>query len=111
MSRRQRTGEIEGLPRRTGCPAARAEADPDHDDVRSTAFSASYDAARSDLYAAQAAAVRLGLNCGCQKRALFGSLPMMKSFTCGIGAGDQRDEGGELPRRGGDSVIARARAG
>src|SRR5919199_1589852 len=48
-----------------------------------TAFSASYDVARSDSYDCAATSSPFGPNCGSQKRLRFGSLPITKSRKAG----------------------------
>ena len=59
----------------------------------------------------QAAAFPFALNCGCQKRDLFGSLPMMKSFTPGKARATSAAHAAKSPGAFARSVIARARSG
>ena len=58
-----------------------------------------------------AAAFPFALNCGCQKRALFGSLPMMKSFTRGNVRATRAAQAAKSPGALDASVIALARSG
>jgi len=51
------------------------------------------------------------LNCGCQNRDLFGSLPMMKSLTVGNVRATSAAKAANFPGATGESVSALARVG
>src|SRR5262245_32145866 len=112
MSAMQRTGEIERFPGANGLSVPRGPSPtPSTVIERSTDLSASEDAASTGSYAEQAARVRFALNCGCQNRDLFGSLPTMKSFTVGNVRATRAVNAANLPGAMRDSVSAFARLG
>src|SRR3954447_12415120 len=84
MSRRQRTGDVDGLFAALAMSFPRGER-PTPITVMAgfTPLSASYPAASTGSYEEQASGAPPVENCGCQKRGWFGSLPTTKSVTCG----------------------------
>src|SRR3954453_18949651 len=83
-SRRQRTGDVDGLSGAKGLSLPRGERPSPMTVIAGlTALSASYDEASSGSYEAQATGAPAAVNWGRQNWGWFGSLPTTKSATWG----------------------------
>src|SRR3954451_3038502 len=108
----KRTGEIETLYFASGLSLPRGDSPRPITAIEgSTALSASYDAANSGSYAAPETSAPVELNCGCQNRGWFGSLPITKFLTTGYVRASCCRKAANSEIRAGDAVMSPGCAG
>src|SRR4051812_23259629 len=108
----KRTGEMETLSFASGLSFPRGDRPSPITAIEgSTALSASYEAASKGSYAAPDTCAPVELNCGCQKRGWFGSLPITKFLTTGYVLASCCRKAANCAIRAGDAVMSPGCAG